>query len=111
MATSRRPKRSPLTISRSTSRTITSDRLTTEIVLLFRGNKVCVEGRRWSVDGDEKFFYSGNLGSAADLWSALEVAASEGLIDLPTMDEVVRMLGKEDADWAHALATLSQEEI
>lgn len=110
MPTSRSPKRDPLTIIKETSHTINSDRLTTSVTLHFRGKAVRVVGRRWSVDGDEEFFDSGNLTEAAELWEALEQAASEGCVRLPGFEAIVKLLQSVDANWADGLAALEEDE-
>lgn len=105
----KKPKRRPLTVVEESSHTITSDRLTTTIDLHFRGSRIHVVGRRRSVDGDEVFFRSGSVTTAASLWTALRKAASEGCVDLPSMTRVVADLKYADRSWARALAAFSEE--
>ncbi len=110
MPASRSPKRDPLTVIKESSQTMTSDSLTTAVTLHFRGKGVRVVGRRWSVDSDEEFFNSGSITEAAELWEALETAASEGGVNLPGLEVVVQRLQAVDPNWAKALASLEDDD-
>lgn len=104
------PGKEPLTIVEQADYTLSSEHRTIVVELHVLAKGLRVVGRRRIVDDNENFFDSGELSRADDLWIALNDAASEGGVSLPSKEMVVRQLEAVESKWAEALAALSENE-